>query len=148
MGTDTPPRFPPYDPNPAIPRRKVVSLVDSARSEILIGPDAPNGVAHRRIRTYIRIMLPWPIRCDTDTWLCMRNDPVLPKAIIKRVQVIDRRTNTRVEKYRAVTWDLDPSKRMLIGYFTDVGQANDAVLFDIPKNVTRVTGTKAFGMYS
>ena len=53
-----------------------------------------------------------------------------------------------MEKYRAVTWDLDPSKRMLIGYFTDVGQANDAVRFDIPKNVTRVTGKKAFGMYS
>ena len=93
-------------------------------------------------------MLPWPIRYDTDTWLCMRNDPVLPRAIIKRVQVIDNRTSQRVEKYRAVTWDLDPSKRMLIGYFTDVGSANDAVRFDIPKNVTRVTGTKAFGMYS
>lgn len=78
----------------------------------------------------------------------MRNDPVLPKAIIKRVYVIDKRTNRRVEKYRAVTWDLDPSKRMLIGYFTDVGQANDAVRYDIPKNVARVTGTKAFGMYS
>ena len=92
-------------------------------------------------------MLPWPIRYDTDTWLCMRNDPVLPRAIIKRVHVTDNRTGLKVIKFRAVTWDLDPKKRMLIGYFNDVGEANDAVRFDIPRNVARVTGTKAFGMY-
>lgn len=92
-------------------------------------------------------MLPWPIRYDTDTWLCMRNDPVLPAAIIRRLRVVDRRTNQRVTKYRAVTWDLDPRKRLLIGYFNDVGEANDAVRYDIPKNVARVDGRKAFGMY-
>lgn len=88
---------------------------------------------------------PRPIRYDYDTWLCMRNDPVLPKAIIKRVHVVDKRTNQRVEKYRAVSWDLDPTKRKLIGYFNDVGAANEAVRYDIPGNVARVQGTKHSG---
>lgn len=66
-------------------------------------------------------MLPWSIRYDVDTWLCMRNDPVLPKAIIKRVWATDKRTGQELMKFRAVTWDLDPAKRTLIGYYNDVG---------------------------
>jgi hypothetical protein len=94
-------------------------------------------------------MLPWPIRYDVDTWLCMRNDPVMPKAIIKRVWVTDKATGgQKLMKFRAVTWDLDPGKRTLIGYYNDVGEANEAVRYDIPRNVARVDGRKAFGMYS
>lgn len=93
-------------------------------------------------------MLPWPIRYDVDTWLCMRNDPVLPKAIIKRVWVTDKHTRQKVMKFRAVTWDLDPARRTLIGYYSDVGEANNAVRYDLPTNVARVAGNKAFGMYA
>lgn len=78
----------------------------------------------------------------------MRNDRVLPKAIIKRVHVTDNRTQQKVVKFRTVTWDLDPSKRVLIGYFNEVAEANEAVRYDIPRNVARVTGNKAFGTYA
>jgi hypothetical protein len=88
-------------------------------------------------------MLPWPIRYDRATWLCMRNDPVLPKAIIKRVWVWDKQSGERLMKFRAVTWDLDPAKRTLIGYYNDVGEANNAVRYDIPQNMARVDGRKA-----
>jgi hypothetical protein len=83
-------------------------------------------------RMYIRMMLSWPIRYDVDTWLCMRNDPVLPKAIIKRIWVTDKQSGQRLMKFRAVTWDLDPTKRTLIGYYNDVGEANEAVTIETP----------------
>ena len=94
------------------------------------------------------MVFPWPIRYDTDTWLCMRNDPVLPKAIIRRVWVVDSSTGQKLMKFRAVSWDLDPKKRTLIGYYNDVGEANNAVRYDIPTNLARVEGRKAFGMYA
>jgi hypothetical protein len=74
---------------------------------------------------------PKPIRYDRDTWLCMRQDPVLPKGIIRRVMVVDNETGHRIEKYRATTWDLDPAARMLIGYYDDLGSANESVLWEI-----------------
>ncbi|MFZ4894192.1 hypothetical protein ACL9RL_07060 [Plantibacter sp. Mn2098] len=53
---------------------------------------------------------PRPIRFDVNTWLVMRGDPVLPKAIIERRK--DRRGQ---DVYFVLSWDLDPGKRVLMG---------------------------------
>ena len=47
-----------------------------------------------------------------DTWLVMRDDPVLPKAIIIRLRNPDRG-----EFFVTITWDLDSDKRHMIGRF-------------------------------
>ena len=45
--------------------------------------------------TYIRSMpFPKPIRYDVDTWLCMRTDPVLPKAAISASVTVQARRST------------------------------------------------------
>ncbi|MDY7542585.1 MULTISPECIES: hypothetical protein [unclassified Cryobacterium] len=75
--------------------------------------------------------MPKPIRYSRDEWLCMRNDPALPKAIIRRVHVINRATGAKVEKFRAVTWSIETDQRELVGYFDDVRSANEAVLYDV-----------------
>jgi hypothetical protein len=68
---------------------------------------------------------PKPIRYDLDTWLCMRTDPVMPKAVIQRL-----RDRGGVEKYLLIRWDLDPSKRALMGVYESLEKANDMVLYD------------------
>jgi hypothetical protein len=85
---------------------------------------------------------PKPIRYDRDTWICMRQDPVLPKAIIRRVTVTNNETGRRIEKYRATTWDLDPAARLLIGYFDDLGAANESVLWDVEVPEARMPPTR------
>lgn len=70
--------------------------------------------------------LPTPIRYDIDTWLVVRNDPAIPKAIIRRFVHRD----TGRDYYRVVTWDLDPEKRKLIGRYKSLDEANAAVLYD------------------
>lgn len=66
--------------------------------------------------------MPPPIRIDQDTWVCLRANPVLPAAIITRQHAQGR------EYFRAVSWDLDPEERHLIGRYASLGEANDAVL--------------------
>jgi hypothetical protein len=80
---------------------------------------------------------PRPIRYDVDTWLVMRNDPVFPKAIIRRIQGVDPHTKRKVEKFRVVTWYLESSKRQLVGsgYFDTLQEADAVVLYDTPKDV-------------
>lgn len=73
---------------------------------------------------------PKPIRYDRDTWVCVRNDAVLPKAIIRRVTLTNQATGATAERYRVVTWALESSERQLIGYYESLGAANEAVLFD------------------
>jgi hypothetical protein len=70
-----------------------------------------------------------PIRYDRDTWLVMRNDAVLPKAVIQRFT--DRKG---VDKYLLVQWDLDPSKRRLMAVCESLERADGLVLYenDIP----------------
>jgi hypothetical protein len=75
---------------------------------------------------------PHPIRYDRDTWFCMRNDPVFPKAIIRRVSLRNTVTGMTAERFRVVTWALEPGERELVGYFEDLAGANDAVLYDRP----------------
>lgn len=70
---------------------------------------------------------PKPIRYDVDTWLCMRTDPVLPKAVIQRVHGTDGS-----DRYLLFKWDLDPFKRVLMGVHESLEKANDLVLFDNP----------------
>lgn len=41
-------------------------------------------------------------------------------------------TGQKQMKFRAVTWDLDP-KRTLIGYYNDVGQANQAASYPMSR---------------
>lgn len=71
---------------------------------------------------------PRPIRYDVDTWLVMRTDPVLPKAVIQRVHAVDG------DRYLLLQWDLDPAKRVLRGVHESLEKANELVLFDMPSN--------------
>jgi hypothetical protein len=54
----------------------------------------------------------------------MRNDPVLPAAIITRL-----RNPNGSEFFISVTWDLDPAERRLIGRFPTLLSADEAVRY-------------------
>jgi hypothetical protein len=93
---------------------------------------------------------PKPIRISRVEWVCMRNDPVLPKAVIRLVTVRPRVNGLEgppCERYRVVTWAPDSADRLLVGYFDSLQAANAAVRYDIPSPATVVTGHAAFGMY-
>ena len=70
-------------------------------------------------------MEPHPIRYDRDTWIVMRDDPVLPKAVIKRFT--DRK---KVDQFLVVHWDLDPAKRVLMAVCDSLDKADRLVLYD------------------
>lgn len=70
-----------------------------------------------------------PIRYDTDTWLCMRNDPIIPKAVIRRYRDVNRG-----DVYLIIRWDLDPANRVLMASASDLQQANELVLYDKPSS--------------
>jgi hypothetical protein len=73
---------------------------------------------------------PRPIRYDSETWIVMRSDPVLPAAVILRLRNPDGR-----EFFVTVKWDLDPAARRLIGRFESLEDADRAVLYDVPRPV-------------
>jgi len=58
----------------------------------------------------------------------MRHDPVLPAAIITR-----QKTAEGVEYFRAVTWDLEPENRRLIGRNATLGGADNLVRYKVPQ---------------
>jgi hypothetical protein len=91
--------------------------------------------------------VPKPIRISRVEWVCMRNDPVLPKAIIRLVKLTPPNGGDEVLKYRVVAWALESQDRKLLGYFDDLGQANASVLYDVPDPDSIVKGQDAFGMY-
>jgi hypothetical protein len=68
---------------------------------------------------------PRPIRYDQDTWLVMRNDPVLPAAVILRL-----RGPGRQEFFVTVRWDLEPENRRMIGRYPTLQEADDVVLYE------------------
>lgn len=68
---------------------------------------------------------PRPIRFDHDTWLVIRDDKVLPKAVIQRFK--DRRG---VDQYMLIKWDLDPAKRTLMAVCDSLEKADGLVLYD------------------
>jgi hypothetical protein len=71
---------------------------------------------------------PKPIRYDVDTWLVMRNDPVIPKAVIQRV-----RHRTGSDKYLLFKWDLDPTKRKLMNVVDTLDKADNLVRYELPQ---------------
>lgn len=71
---------------------------------------------------------PKPVRYDVDTWLVMRTDPVLPKAVIQRVHGSDR-----TDRYLLFKWDVQPENRMLVGVHESLEKANSLVLYDDPR---------------
>jgi hypothetical protein len=70
---------------------------------------------------------PRPIRFDHDTWLIMRNSPVLPAAIIQRL-----RDPGGHEFFVVVSWDLEPDGRRMIGRFATIEDADAAVRYIVP----------------
>jgi hypothetical protein len=87
---------------------------------------------------------PKPIRYDLDTWLVMRNDPVIPKAVIGRVHT------RQGDRYFVFRWELDPAKRELVSLVDSLEKADDLVLYDpaprdpkysAPPNGRRADGT-------
>ena len=68
---------------------------------------------------------PRPIRYDRDTWLVMRDDKVLPKAIIHRYT--DKRGR---DQYLVIRWDLDPAERRLMAVCESLERADELVLWD------------------
>ena len=83
--------------------------------------DGRDAAARARRATSAR---PRPIRYDHDTWLVMRNDPVLPAAIILRL-----RNPGGGEFFVTVTWDLDPEQRRMVGRFDSLQHADEAVRY-------------------
>jgi hypothetical protein len=66
-----------------------------------------------------------PIRFDLDTWLIMRSDPVMPKAVIQRVRHKDG-----TDRYLLFKWDLDPTKRRLMNVCDTLDNAESLVRYD------------------
>lgn len=91
--------------------------------------------------------LPKPIRVSRVEWVCMRNDPQHPKAVIRLVKLTPPNGGDEVQKYRLVSWALDSRDRKLLGYYDELHVANNQVLFDVPEPETIVRGQDAFGMY-
>jgi hypothetical protein len=69
---------------------------------------------------------PKPIRYDLNTWLVMRNDPVCPKAIVRRVHHRDGH-----DRYLVIKWDLDPAKCQLMSVVDSLDRADDLVRYDV-----------------
>ena len=89
-------------------------------------------LASRDIRTYVRHMTrPRPIRLDHDTWLVMRNDPVIPKAVIER-----RRDRGGADAYFVIAWDIDPLKRVLMSVQPSLERADALVRYDVPRTAS------------
>jgi hypothetical protein len=70
---------------------------------------------------------PKPIRYDVDTWLCMRNDPEHPKAIIQR-----RRDGRGEDVFFVMRWALDPAEQVLMGNAPTLERADLMVRWDLP----------------
>lgn len=70
---------------------------------------------------------PKPIRFDVDTWLIMRNDLILPKAVVQRIQHADG------DRYMLFKWDLDAQRRQLMNILDSLERADDLVRYDLPQ---------------
>lgn len=76
---------------------------------------------------------PKPIRYDADTWIVMRNDKVIPKAVIQRVHGRDNAG----DRYMVFSWDpVDTTKRRVMGVKDSLEDANEFVMFDVPASDT------------
>lgn len=70
---------------------------------------------------------PRPIRFDVDTWVCVRNDPTHPKAVIHR-----RRDGRGEDVFFVSRWALDPSGYVLMGTAPTLERADAMVRWDLP----------------
>jgi hypothetical protein len=86
--------------------------------------DGRDAAARARSTNGVR---PRPIRYDHDTWLIMRNSPVLPAAVILRL-----RDPGGHEFFVVVSWDLDPDNRRMIGRYGTLEDADGAVRYELP----------------
>lgn len=68
---------------------------------------------------------PKPIRYDRDTWLVMRDNPVLPKAVIRRYT-----DKSGTDQYLVIRWDLDPAECRLMAVCDSLERADDLVRYD------------------
>ncbi|KQR52307.1 hypothetical protein ASF88_12210 [Leifsonia sp. Leaf336] len=68
---------------------------------------------------------PKPIRYDRDTWLVMRDDKVLPKAVIRRY--VDKGGH---DQYLLIRWNLDPAERRLMAVCQSLERADELVRYD------------------
>lgn len=55
----------------------------------------------------------------------MRNDPVVPKAVIRRL--VDKRGE---DKYFVIRWDLNPQQQRLMAVCDSLERADDLVRYD------------------
>lgn len=78
-------------------------------------------------RTLAVVTHPRPLRYDVDTWLCMRNDPEHPKALIQR-----RRDGRGDDVFFVHRWSLDPAERVLMGTVPTLERADQMVRWDLP----------------
>jgi hypothetical protein len=67
------------------------------------------------------------IRISPVEWLVMRYDEAVPAAVIRKVHLTAN--GQCADKYRAVTFALESTERKLIGYFDNLDDADDAVLW-------------------
>lgn len=75
-----------------------------------------------------------PIRISVDEWVVVRNNPRFPKALIRRID-----PGLPTAHYRVVTFELEPSQRLLLGRYRTLEAANDSVLYDTPEESLRAT---------
>jgi len=70
---------------------------------------------------------PKPIRFDVNTWVVIRNDPEVPKAVLER-----RRDGRGDDVFFVSKWALDPSDRVLMGTTPTLERADMMVRWDLP----------------
>lgn len=74
----------------------------------------------------------------------MRNDPIVPKAVVRRF-----RDRLGKDLFILIRWDIDEEKRVLMGVYDSLERADALVRFDPPSPKWPVPkGVGAFGAYS
>ncbi|MCU1437994.1 MAG: hypothetical protein JWP66_1081 [Naasia sp.] len=68
-----------------------------------------------------------PVRIGRDEWVLVRENPRVPAAIVR---LIDR--GGPREHYRVVSFDVDPSRRRLLGRYTSLEAADRSVRYPPP----------------
>lgn len=69
---------------------------------------------------------PWPpIEISDCEWMIMRDSHERPAAVIRRIQVGPRHETL----FRVVTWAPTSEGRSLVGYYSSLAEADQAVLF-------------------
>jgi hypothetical protein len=79
---------------------------------------------------------PKPIRYSHEVWLVMRDDPAVPKALIRRMHSRDGS-----DVYLVIKWDIDPAKQVLMARAPSLETADELVRYDAkPQQSSVYTG--------